>query len=156
MMRDDIIGVSQLLKGKTEIFSSDYSHILESATTDDLIYMDPPYQGTGQNGGFNYAGNIDFDDFLISLYGLNQRNIPYILSYDGRTGNKTFGKPLPDALNLTKVEINAGRSTQATLLNREEYTYEAVYLSSVLIKRIDKQNVERNQHHQQELFACYE
>ncbi|MDR1169997.1 MAG: Dam family site-specific DNA-(adenine-N6)-methyltransferase [Prevotellaceae bacterium] len=43
MMRDDIIGVSQLLKGKTEVFSTDYSYILESATTDDLIYMDPPY-----------------------------------------------------------------------------------------------------------------
>jgi DNA adenine methylase len=156
MMRDDIIGVSQLLRGKTEIFSTDYSLILENATPDDLIYMDPPYQGTGQNGGFNYAGNIDFNDFTISLYELNQRNIPYILSYDGRTGDKTFGKPLPNALNLTKVEINAGRSTQATLLNREEYTYEAVYLSPTLMKRIDKQKIEQPQSRQQELFASYE
>jgi DNA adenine methylase len=153
MMRDDIIGVSQLLRGKTEIFSADYSLILENATPDDLIYMDPPYQGTGQNGGFNYAGNIDFDDFTISLHELNQRNISYILSYDGRTGDKIFGKPLPDALNLTKVEINAGRSTQATLLNREEYTYEAIYLSPTLMKRIDKQKIEQTQPCQQELFA---
>ncbi|MDR1201615.1 MAG: DNA adenine methylase [Tannerellaceae bacterium] len=156
MMRDNIIAVSQLLKGKTEVFSTDYSHILESATTDDLIYMDPPYQGTGQNGGFNYAGNINFDDFVISLYKLNQREIPYVLSYDGRTGDKTFGKPLPNALNLTKVEINAGRSTQATLLSREEYTYEAVYLSPVLVKRIDKRKIEQSYHHQHELFACYD
>jgi DNA adenine methylase len=156
MMRDDIIGASQLLRGKTEIFSTDYSLILENATPDDLIYMDPPYQGTGQNGGFNYAGNIDFDDFVISLYKLNQRNIPYILSYDGRTGDKTFGKPLPNALNLTKVEINAGRSTQATLLNREEYTYETLYLSPILIKCIDKRKIEQPYHHQPELFACYD
>jgi DNA adenine methylase len=152
MMRDDIVGASQLLKNKTEIHSTDYSCILENASPNDLIYMDPPYQGTGQNRGFNYAGNIDFNDFVISLYELNQRNIPYILSFDGRTGDKTFGKPLPDALKLTKIEINAGRSTQATLLSREEYTYEAIYLSPSLTKHIDIHKIER-QNYQSELFA---
>ena len=128
MMRDDVLRVSQLLKGKTEIYSADYSAILDNATADDLVYMDPPYQGTGQNGGFNYAGNIEFDNFVVSLFELNSRNIPYILSFDGRTGDKTFGNPLPDNLNLTKIEINAGRSTQATLLNRQEFTSEVVYI----------------------------
>jgi DNA adenine methylase len=154
MMRDDILGVSRLLKGKTKILSVDYSLILNDATPDDLIYMDPPYQGTGQNGGFNYAGNIGFDDFVISLHELNQREIPYILSFDGRTGDKTFGNPLPDKLNLTKIEINAGRSTQATLLNRREYTYEAVYLSPVLVKRIDIEKMTVKQHIQYDLFAA--
>jgi len=141
MMQDNILGVSQLLKGKTEVHSVDYSIILNNATPKDLIYLDPPYQGTGQNGGFNYAGNIDFDDFIISLFELNQKDIPYILSFDGRTGDKTFGNPLPEKLNLTKIEINAGRSTQATLLNRKEFTYEAVYLSPSLIKRVDLQKI---------------
>ncbi|MDR2144853.1 MAG: DNA adenine methylase [Tannerella sp.] len=137
MMREDIFRVSNLLKNKVELYSTDYSDILDKATEDDLIYMDPPYQGTGINGGFNYAGNIDFDDFIISLYSLNKKNIPFILSFDGRTENKTYGRPLPDELNLTKVEINAGRSTQATLLNRKEYTYEAIYLSPSLLQKID-------------------
>lgn len=153
MMRDDILGVSQLLKGKTKILSVDYSLVLNDATPNDLIYMDPPYQGTGQNGGFNYAGNIGFDDFVISLHELNQREISYILSFDGRTGDKTFGNPLPDKLNLTKIEINAGRSTQATLLNRKEYTYEAVYLSPALVKRIDVEKMTVKQHTQYDLFA---
>jgi DNA adenine methylase len=56
MMRDDILRVSQLLKGTTEICSSDYQNILDLATNEDLVYMDPPYQGTGMNGGFNYSG----------------------------------------------------------------------------------------------------
>ncbi len=154
MMRDDILSVSQLLKGKTKIYSVDYSLILNDATSNDLIYMDPPYQGTGQNGGFNYAGNIGFEDFAISLYELNQREIPYILSFDGRTGDKTFGNPLPDKLNLTKIEINAGRSTQATLLNRKEYTYEAVYLSPALVKRIDVERITTKQHIQYDLFTA--
>ncbi|OFY66592.1 MAG: hypothetical protein A3H98_11550 [Bacteroidetes bacterium RIFCSPLOWO2_02_FULL_36_8] len=153
MMRDDILRVSQLLKGKIKIQSVDYSAILDSATTDDLIYMDPPYQGTGLNGGFNYAGNIEYDNFIVSLFDLNNRNIPYILSFDGRTGNKTFGSPLPDNLNLTKIEINAGRSSQATLLNRKEITFEAIYLSPSLIEKIDLQKVNRTQIYQTELFA---
>jgi len=137
MMREDILRVSHLLKNKVELYSTDYTNILEKATEYDLIYMDPPYQGTGVNGGFNYAGNIDFDDFIISLYKLNKENIPFILSFDGRTENKTYGRPLPKELNLTKIEINAGRSTQATLLSRNEYTYEAIYLSPVLLQKID-------------------
>ena len=137
MMKEDILRVSHLLKNKVDLYSTDYSDILDKATEDDLIYMDPPYQGTGINGGFNYAGNVDFDDFIISLYNLNKKNIPFILSFDGRTENKTYGRSIPDDLDFTKIEINTGRSTQATLLNRKEYTYEAIYLSSSLIQKID-------------------
>lgn len=152
MMRDDILRVSQLLKGKTQCYTRDYQNILDIAKQDDLIYMDPPYQGTGINGGFNYAGNIEFENFVLSLFELNKNNIPYILSYDGRTGEKTFGEPLPDKLNLTKIEINAGRSSQATLLSRNEITYEVIYLSPALMYKIDLQKVTDKQSYQTELF----
>jgi len=153
LMRDDILRVSQLLKGKIQLHSTDYQDILDLATADDLVYMDPPYQGTGVNGGFNYAGNIEFDNFVVSLFELNNNNVPYILSYDGRTGDKTYGRPLPETLNLTKIEINAGRSSQATLLNRSEITYEAVFLSPALVSKIDMQKVTGKQNFQTELFA---
>ncbi len=153
MMRDDILRVSQLLKGKTECYSQDYQNILDLATDNDLVYMDPPYQGTGLNGGFNYAGNIEFDNFVVSLFDLNNRNVPFILSYDGRTGNKTYGNPLPDNLNLTKIEINAGRSSQATLLSRNEITYEAVFLSPALVSKIDLQKATGKHNYKTELFA---
>ena len=156
MMREDILRVSHLLKNKAELYSSDYSEVLDMATEYDLIYMDPPYQGTGINGGFNYAGNIDFDDFIISLYNLNKKNIPFILSFDGRTDNKTYGRPIPDELNLTKIEVNAGRSTQATLLSREEYTYEAIYLSSSLLQKINISTSRKSKHPlQPQLFEEY-
>ncbi len=156
MMRDDILRVSQLLKGKTEIHSTDYTNIVDLANADDLIYMDPPYQGTGMNGGFNYSGNIEFDNFVVSLFELNHKDIPYILSFDGRTGDKTFGNPLPENLHLTKIEVNAGRSTQATLLNRNEITYEAIYLSPALIAKIDPAKLIAGQIYQGELFANHE
>jgi DNA adenine methylase len=154
MMRDDILRVSQLLKGKTEIYSADYSQIFDLAMPDDLVYLDPPYQGTGMNGGFNYSGNIEFDSFIVSLIELNNRQVPYILSFDGRTGDKVHGNPLPRSLKLTKIEVIAGRSSQATLLSRHEYTFEAIYLSPALVTKIDLQKVTGNKKpHQTELFA---
>lgn len=156
MMRDDILRVSQLLKGKTEVFSTDYSNILDLATPIDLVYMDPPYQGTGLNGGFNYSGNIEFESFVVSLFELNHKNVPYILSFDGRTGDKTYGNPLPENLNLKKIEINAGRSSQATLLSRHEITYEVIYLSPALVAKVDMNKEPEKLNFQTELFANYE
>ena len=152
-MQNDILRVSQLLKGKVQFYSTDYQNVIELATSEDLIYMDPPYQGTGLNGGFNYAGNIEFTNFVSSLQNLNNRDIPYILSFDGRTGNKTYGNPLPEILNLTKIEINAGRSSQATLLKRSEITYEAVFLSPAVISKIDLSRIINKPNYKPELFA---
>ena len=155
-MREDILRVSHLFKNRVELFSTDYSSILDTVTEYDLIYLDPPYQGTGMNGGFNYAGNIDFDDLILSLYSLSKRNIPFILSFDGRTENKTYGRPLPEELGLAKIEINAGRSTQATLLNREEYTYEAIYLSPCLLQKINISSpISAKNQFQKDLFEIY-
>lgn len=136
-MCEDIARVSQLLKNKVTLLSSDYDEVIAAASVDDLIYFDPPYQGTGQNGGFRYMQDLNHDDFVLSLFQLNKKNIPFLLSYDGRTGDKYFGKPLPDALNLTKIEIDAGRSSIATLLSRVENTYESLYISPSLLNKID-------------------
>lgn len=135
-MREDIMNVSQLLRNKVTFLSLDYEEAIQDATPYDLIYFDPPYQGTGQNGGFRYKQDLNHDDFMLTLFTLNKKDIPFILSYDGRTGEKQFGKPLPLELHLTKMELNAGRSSIATLLNRVENTYEALYLSPALMDKL--------------------
>ncbi len=137
MMKNDIHATSTLFKGKCTLTSKDYKQVLNLATENDLIYMDPPYQGTFVNGGFRYYEDIEFSKFIESLKTLIVRNIPFILSYDGRTGNKTFGEFLPSHLELTRIEINAGRSSQATLLGRNDTTFESVYLSKALTKKLD-------------------
>lgn len=58
------------------------------------------------------------------------------MSYDGRTGNKTFGVRLPENLDLTLIELEAGRSSQATLLNRDDITVESLYLSPRLAEEV--------------------
>ncbi|MBV7338627.1 hypothetical protein KFU94_62500 [Chloroflexi bacterium TSY] len=58
-------------------------------------------------------------------------------SYDGRKDSKTYGESLPEGLNLVHIELEAGRSTQSTLLGQQDLTYESLYLSSALIERLD-------------------
>ncbi len=135
-MRKNIFGVSALLKGKTEFSSLDYREILDKAQNTDLVYMDPPYQGVCGDRDSRYFSGINHDDFVSVLEWLNLRGIAYIVSYDGRRGSKTFGELLPSSLELTRVELDAGRSSQATLLGRDEVTYESLYLSRTLTDKL--------------------
>lgn len=131
-MRLQILGASYYLKGKTTTSSVNYRDVLDKVTSADLVYMDPPYQGVCGNKDTRYLQSVQFCEFVQALDGLNQRDIRYLVSYDGRTGDKTHGKPLPDDLNLTLVELYAGRSSQATLLGRDDVTIESLYVSPVL------------------------
>lgn len=135
-MRGHILSASRLLKGKTAITVGDYQQTLESAQPGDVVYMDPPYQGVCMNRDPRYISLLDFDAFTASLRRLNDRHISFILSYDGKTGGKSYGRPMPDDLDLVHIEIDAGRSSQATLLGRDHITYESLYLSPALIERI--------------------
>jgi DNA adenine methylase len=135
-MRENIIGVSSLLKGKTIISSLDYKEVMLNVNEDDVVYMDPPYQGVCGDRDARYLSGISFDEFVAALSDLNTRNIRYAVSYDGRTGNKTFGNRMPESLSLTLIELEAGRSTQATLLKRKDITVESLYLSPRLAAEV--------------------
>lgn len=150
-MRANILGVSTLLKGKTKFSHQDYRDILCQTGKSDLVYMDPPYQGVCGDRDSRYLSGIRHDDFVVALEELNSRGICYIVSYDGRRGNKTFGEFLPASLNLTRVELDAGRSSQATLLGRDEVTYESLYLSRPLIDKLSHKPTDYRQPRAQQL-----
>lgn len=141
-MADDIFAVSYLFRGRTIITSKDYREILHAVTSRDLVYMDPPYQGVCESGDPRYYKGVVFQEFIQDLQYLNTQMVPFILSYDGRTGNKKFGRELPTELGLHRIEIKVGRSTQATLLGRNEITYESIYLSRALVEKL---NVDQNE-----------
>jgi hypothetical protein len=61
----------------------------------------------------------------------------FVSSYDGRKGTETYGRILPEVLNLVNLVIEGGRSTQSTLLGRQDVTYESLYVSAALIERIE-------------------
>lgn len=136
-MADDIFAVSNLLRGRASITSKDYNEVIRIAMQKDLIYMDPPYQGVCGGGDPRYYAGVEFENFMQALGHLNQRGISFILSYDGRTGRKRFGQELPSNLDLYRIEVKAGRSSQATLLGEDSVTFESVYLSPALLDRLE-------------------
>ena len=131
-MRRRISLVSGLFANRIQLTCTDYKNVLDSCTEDDLVYMDPPYQGVCGKRDPRYSPDFNHDEFCIELDKLNKRTIRFIVSYDGRTGVKEYGKLLPVTLGLTRIEVLAGKSTQATLLGKSEITYESLYLSPAL------------------------
>lgn len=129
---------SELLRRRTRLTSWDYPRVLEQCAEDDLVYMDPPYQGVCGKRDARYLPRVDHEAFCDELQKLNDRHIMFAVSYDGRTGTKTYGQPLPAALRLTHLEIRAGRSSQATLLGRSDVTYESLYLSPALVAALER------------------
>lgn len=139
-MREDIKTVSLILQNRAILTSLDYKDVLEQIQNTDLVYMDPPYQGVCGNRDNRYYTGIDIDEFIDALYSLNRREIPYIISYDGRTGTKEYGRILPPELGLKRIEIKAGRSSQATLLGHDHITVESLYLSKQLVVQLKIKN----------------
>ena len=138
MIADNAVSISNLLSGRTEFSCMDYKEVLALAKPGDLVYMDPPYQGTSKSDNTRdnrYIQGVEFDEFVKELEKLNDRGVDYIVSYDGKTGDKMIGKPLPEYLELTHIYINAGISAQATLNGKKEITYESLYASKNLISR---------------------
>lgn len=132
-MRKNIEGVSALLKGKCKFTYLDYREVLSEVKNTDFVYIDPPYQGVCGDRDSRYFSGIHFDDFVLALEQLNRRGVAFAISYDGKRGSKTFGLILPQELGLRRIEIEVGRSSQATLLGREEITVESLYLSPNLL-----------------------
>ena len=135
-MRRQVLGVSSLLGQKTRLNTLDFREILPFVEEEDLVYLDPPYQGTSFTRDHRYYTGVNYDDLVDALSLMNEMQVSYILSYDGRTGDKSHGKPLPETLDLTHYDVHAGRSSQATLLGESHQTVESLYLSQVLVQRL--------------------
>ena len=144
--------VSILLKGRTTLFAGDYSECIRKAKTKDLVYMDPPYQGTTYGTDKRYESQIYREDLIENLHKLDKKKIPYILSYDGRLGDKSYGEPLPTSVLAHHYEIEAGRSSQATLNGRSEMTIESLYVSHSTTKKTPSEAVSKAAKKKKELL----
>lgn len=129
-MRHELLAASMLLGKQTTAVWADFETTLIDATSADLVYLDPPYEGTTTGDNKRYHQGLDRERLITVLENLNRRNVPFLLSYDGQCGDKVYGSELPASLHLTRLELNAGRSSQATLNGREEVTIESLYVSS--------------------------
>lgn len=131
-MRASLAAAHALLAGRARVRAADYAELCEAAGPRDLVYLDPPWQGTSGPRDRRYVAPLDLDRFVATLDALNRRGVRYLVSLDGRRGDRVYGAALPAHLRLARVELPAGRSTQATLLGRAETTVESLYLSPAI------------------------
>ncbi len=128
-MQDAVRGVSEILRGRVKFLVGDWLESTADAGTADFIYMDPPYLGTSTGRDRRYHRQMTRDELVSGLVSLRRRQIPFALSYDGSTGGRLYGPPLPDSLGLSRLLLHAGVSSQATLNGKREETLESLYLT---------------------------
>ncbi len=128
-MEREIIAASKLLRGRCKVVCGDFRKVLQNAGPQDIVYLDPPYQGTSEGRDSRYFKGVERQAIVELLADLNDRGIEYVLSYDGQCGDKSYGRPLPSAANGHRVLLEVGRSSQATLNGLDAVTVESVYLS---------------------------
>jgi DNA adenine methylase len=129
VMRREIFGAHALLNRRSEARAADFRETLAEVRADDVVYMDPPYQGISGGRDRRYFQGVALHDLVTELNRLNVRGVPFLLSYDGTCGDRAYGAELPKELDLVRVPLRAGRSTQSTLAGRAEITVESLYVS---------------------------
>lgn len=128
-MRTQIARASRVLSARCTITSGDYSATLQQVGPRHLVYLDPPYEGTSGPRDRRYHQVLNRSQLIEQLEQLLTRGAHVIVSLDGRCGEQQYGTHLPTSLGLTRLELTAGRSSQATLHGRNESTVESLYIS---------------------------
>jgi DNA adenine methylase len=131
-MRANLYAAHCILAGRSETECVDFIELFKNAKKGDFFYLDPPYQGTSEGRDSRYIGGVSRDRMIEGLEILNAKRVPFILSYDGSCGEKTYGDRLPASL-ASRLLLDVGRSSQATLNGRDHKTVESLYISHELV-----------------------
>lgn len=130
-MRWELFAAHRILAGKCKAMHVDFFALVSQAEEGDFFYLDPPYQGTSVGRDRRYIAGVSRDHMIESLTILNEKRIPFVLSYDGSCGDTDYGEPLPEKV-ARRILLDVGRSSQATLNGREDVTIESLYVSHLL------------------------
>lgn len=130
-----IAAASGLMQG-AKVEACGYEEPLVNADADDLVYLDPPYQGTSDVPDHRYLKGLQRDVFVDVLQKAVDNKVSFVVSYDVVTDDNKYGYALPSELGLTHRHIVAGLSSQATLMGKSQTTVESLYVSPALMERL--------------------
>jgi DNA adenine methylase len=130
-MKEALFGAHRLLAEKCDAVHSDFLPLFMNSHEGDFFYLDPPYQGTSDGRDRRYISGVSRDQMIEALTILNEKRVPFILSYDGFCGERNYGEPLPEAV-AHRLLLDVGRSSQATLSGRDDVTLESLYVSHLI------------------------
>lgn len=104
----------------------DYEETTKDAIEGDLIFLDPPYFNTDGM----YFGTIDQDRFIEYLRSLNQRNVDYVLTFDGTSGDDDYRFDFPEWVYEKQYAIQSDSSSfKRVLAQRVEQVTESLYVN---------------------------
>ena len=93
--------------GTIEFINKSYNEVICNAKSGDLVYMDPPYENTG---GLYFCNGFDTDLFWKTIMDMNDRNVKWLLSYDGLTGDEDRTANIPHFYTRHEY-VDAGHSS---------------------------------------------
>ena len=93
--------------GTIEFLNKSYDQVICDSKVGDLVYMDPPYENTG---GMYFCNGFDTDKFWEVLKQMTDRNVKWLLSYDGMSGNEDKTADIPHIYKRHEY-VNAGHSS---------------------------------------------
>ena len=124
--------ISKLVGNRYTLTSLNCVDLIEHYREGQVWYLDPPYEGTSEGPNGRYYQSMPRAKVIEFLRTLRDEGVPFILSYDGSTGEKHYGRRLPDDLGLRHHYVDAGISTSSSLQRRREVTIESLYVSPEL------------------------
>lgn len=124
--------ISRLIGNRYTLTSLDCADLVKHYRDGQVWYLDPPYEGTSEGPNGRYLQSMSRIRVIEFLRELRAASVPFILSYDGFTGDKQYGALLPDDLGLVHRYVDAGVSTSSSLRQRRELTTESLYFSPEL------------------------
>lgn len=130
-MKAELFAAHRILAGRATAVHGDFMELFLSAQDGDFFYLDPPYQGTSEGRDQRYIAGVSRARMIEALTILNEKEIPFILSYDGSCGERNYGEPLPETV-AHRILLDVGRSSQATLNGRDDVTVESLYVSHLI------------------------
>ena len=104
----------------------DFRNLLSTAKEGDLVYLDPPYFNTK---GMFYS-KLNYKDLLDCLDELNRKGVKFILSYDGKQGDRDKTVDIPKELYKRHEFLYSGNSSFSRLRAKQNrVVYESLYMN---------------------------
>ena len=110
-----------------EFKAQDYRSTLADACEGDFVFLDPPYGGTK---GRYTKDEFVLNDFYLELESLNRRGVKWMLTFDGKAGERSYDYAPPQELYKVKFSVDTGNSAFVKVENKRiDKIEESVYLN---------------------------